>query len=1163
MRKFIISLLLIILFVIPISYADEFDTNIINPGGKPSGTTTHLYKHWGYYKLTGTRYVIRVYDWNTNKYISVPKEYYINHVYASDEKTEIMYLGVDKTKSGKYDVVRSGKSIFNDNTYSHVLMWYNNTDVSNFGLTKNDVNLLAQVIKEAAQKKGNTALAKNMQAVIDGTIPYDVRAEILFLMKLPGTSGSATTAAVAGKGSMEAYKFKFYSNKANSTTPASEWRRDYITYLEAKAISYALGDDCGITMKSYWLDRVACALYEKDNGYVFYNNAYQCSCDFYKRKFGTSVSYTLNGTRICLNKTSVNPSVSDDRWYMYYLPGRCGIPINISGTTYYLTPSKTYTINGKTITIDEKIRFTDNEITAYRDEYISVVTNNPSQATIYEGWDYITNKLGATLVIACDKDTGNIITLDGKTYSQFEMVNKGSYTKNAWNIDGYEYLGYLTKNDFLSPSVPISTTNSNNKVELKITSSDIEKGYKKQIIFVYQKSDKIDDKQEVKLSIINKSTENNETLYTGKFIIDDDKLTIKLYDATEIEKYNKIITYDAAKGYSINTNDLESILKIDTGNFEYVGNLVKTHKDYYLTYLGEKLEMNSGNIYDLKNIDNNKVHIIIGYKEKAITSEESPQLKISYIDEKGNMIEGKNPIITQEKIEQEIVKKADDLKKQNYMYIGYIYVDSQNEFEDIVNPLTINGTDETIITKFLRDKDRRHIAFVYKKVELKFDVDIQMLVNDLENQYVNQIESEDYWVLDETGKVILKINVIGDEELNITNYNVKLRIPFDVYMNGNFVDANSINNLNVEKLSEIIVADSLCVPIWVDEKEYYIDVVIEATVEGFGVVSANQKDNVEIVGRLYDFTVINLDGSEKTGDKKWKDTLFVNETNEYKASKLPIGQLDNQPKKYNYGIKLGTTFYFNVNTKGNKNNAILVEPKFLYVSPNGNTVKEVDVYINDGGNMKNILTENTSELYMKMKDNDILKSEVVKEIEKSLLINKVSQRYNYALNVNRNIGTLSNLLVSKYLSLPYLNYISEFKELYGVNAMSQIAKTENELLTYANHWYGKYVIPASAKVVPKGMPVNISSYKNGYLIVCFKINSLDGNDEKYLSYDLPKNKTQWQTENLNQIINLPNIKNNDVNKSVVLNTIQEGYAPVVIYDVSASTSGNNTSIGTH
>ena len=35
MKKFFLILLSIFLIFIPISYADEFDTNVINPGGKP------------------------------------------------------------------------------------------------------------------------------------------------------------------------------------------------------------------------------------------------------------------------------------------------------------------------------------------------------------------------------------------------------------------------------------------------------------------------------------------------------------------------------------------------------------------------------------------------------------------------------------------------------------------------------------------------------------------------------------------------------------------------------------------------------------------------------------------------------------------------------------------------------------------------------------------------------------------------------------------------------------------------------------------------------------------------------------------------------------------------------------------------------------------------
>ena len=79
----IVLLVTCLVSMFSISYADEFDTNIVSKNDKPSGNgTSSLYKYWAYYKTTGTRYVLRVYDWNSKKYIAVPKEYYINHVYG-------------------------------------------------------------------------------------------------------------------------------------------------------------------------------------------------------------------------------------------------------------------------------------------------------------------------------------------------------------------------------------------------------------------------------------------------------------------------------------------------------------------------------------------------------------------------------------------------------------------------------------------------------------------------------------------------------------------------------------------------------------------------------------------------------------------------------------------------------------------------------------------------------------------------------------------------------------------------------------------------------------------------------------------------------------------------------------------------------------------------
>ena len=231
----IVLLVTCLVSMFSISYADEFDTNLVSKNDKPGGNgTSNAYKYWGYYNTTGTRYVLRVYDWNSKKYIAVPKEYYINHVYGYtssgrvDTSKQIMYLGVDKTASGKYSVVKSGSSVFTDNTYSHILKWYDNPDVKNFGLTKNDVKMLAEIIKGAAVSNGNSVLAKNMQNVIDGKVPYDVRAEILFLMKIPGTNGAAKRATVNGKGSIENYSFTFYNNKATKNTSSSKWRKKRI-----------------------------------------------------------------------------------------------------------------------------------------------------------------------------------------------------------------------------------------------------------------------------------------------------------------------------------------------------------------------------------------------------------------------------------------------------------------------------------------------------------------------------------------------------------------------------------------------------------------------------------------------------------------------------------------------------------------------------------------------------------------------------------------------------------------------------------------------------------------------------------------------------------------------------------------------------------------------
>ena len=291
--------------------------------------------------------------------------------------------------------------------------------------------------------------------------------------------------------------------------------------------------------------------------------------------------------------------------------------------------------------------------------------------------------------------------------------------------------------------------------------------------------------------------------------------------------------------------------------------------------------------------------------------------------------------------------------------------------------------------------------------------------------------------------------------------------------------------------------------------------------------------------------------------------MFSNEEYEYKANSLPVGQSPNQPEKYNYGIKIGTTFFYSVNTKGISNDAISITPKILYVSNDGKTIKDVDVYYNDDGKLKNLFDESTNERVMKLKDENVLKSNVLSEVMRAQEMSKVISRYRYSYVTNRSLGRLGSLVIPKYLSLPYLNYINEFKSMYGSDSLTRFAKTENELLTYTTHWYGKYVIPASSKVVDKGTSANNKEYKDGFLIVFFKIISLYDGGGEYLSYNLPASYTEWQRENLNQLIKLPLTNNYNKSAEVLVDTLKEGYAPVMIYQVGISTLDNVTSAGTH
>lgn len=1162
MKKYFTCLIFVIALLIPTySFADLYDTgHVTSPA--TTGTSESADTYWGYYKQTGTRYILRVYDDIARKYIAVPKEYYINHV-GSESNYEYIFLGADKTKDGKYEIVKSGQKIFENSIYNHPIKWFESSDIENFGLTNEEVNMLAGIVKSEAQKRGDIAVHNSMQNIISGKVAYDVRAEILFLLKLPDTKGNTLIATVHGDVSTEKYQIVCYENSSRDT---AKYRRDYFTFREVQAIAVARAKRGGANIgwvKRNWLNEIASSLYEKDKNYVFANGRYQCSCDMY-RIYYPETKYTLeklpnpvgveNDRRIIVSNMNTWGGDGQKLDLDYALPGWCGLPVNINGTTKYVVAGGEYFPLTSSVFLtrlqDTYIRFKNVNLDengyifrTYKGKPPSFLKQDATSPIICEGWDYITNNLAMLMVVGVDKSTGQVITINGTKYSEYREVSADTYKKSAWDIDGYKYVGQKIVDGFNIPN-PLSETSKDKDASVTFSANDVLQNTKKQIIFIYEKEERVD----IKLSILKKQDDNYSAMHEGNFLV---KAQNKLDIA--IGNFNSSFSYDDKIGYNINTKNLEESLNIDATANKYLGYVIKQNPEVYLNYKGEELNSGDGDIYNIKDAGKNKVHVIIVYEELK----PKPQIKISYVDVEGNPILNMPEEISEENQNESIIKVAKDLKDQKFIYKGYVYIDSKNEFENIEKIPQAMSKSSSVVTVLKESDDRRHIYFIYKKREIKFNIDIELNVNDLPNQYIHQNANEDYWVLDEEGKAYISVSAENAEDVQIIYKKLSLRLPFDIIKDDEFISKNTIQEIDLTNKNadeKILIASKLLVPIWVEEKEYDVVANVEAEVVGEGSVRGVAKDNVIVVGRLYDFTLTNLDGSPSTGDEKWKGTLFENESVEYKAHSFPIGQNQNQPQKYNYGIKLGTMFYFSVNTKGIKNNSIQIKPEFLYVSKDAKKQERVTVYAIENGKKINIKSQSTMQRSAKLTDVNIFKKALYEESTRAEGIS----RYAYNITQNRNIGNLGVSKIPRELSLPYLGYINEFKMQYGSNMLTKSSKAENDLLVYATHWYSKYNVP-SAVVIENA---NGEVKSDGFLIVYFNIISKDSADGEYLAYTLPQSKNQWVRENLKYDIALPQKNETQILRNILLNNIF-GYAPVIIYDIGVSTKDNNTSIGTH
>lgn len=198
----------------------------------------------------------------------------------------------------------------------------------------------------------------------------------------------------------------------------------------------------------------------------------------------------------------------------------------------------------------------------------------------------------------------------------------------------------------------------------------------------------------------------------------------------------------------------------------------------------------------------------------------------------------------------------------------------------------------------------------------------------------------------------------------------QIKFPFDVYIikgsNKELLEANTWHMLSLnEENYKFLLPRSVKEGAYdTNGNEYYVETRVVAenatTEELLKMVQSGANTNiknyiatdkifVEVVGRLYNLTIMN------TNDPGWKLEEDLN------VEKQPVGQYGQNNPKYKYALKLGYSVMFNVKTKGEKSDEIVLTPKYFYIDKETGKIQEVDLYYHT-----------TTKKYAKLEGNKVL-----------------------------------------------------------------------------------------------------------------------------------------------------------------------------------------------
>jgi len=428
-------------------------------------------------------------------------------------------------------------------------------------------------------------------------------------------------------------------------------------------------------------------------------------------------------------------------------------------------------------------------------------------------------------------------------------------------------------------------------------------------------------------------------------------------------------------------------------------------------------------------------------------------------------------------------------------------------------------------------------------------------ISEFVNQKINQDSSRKYLMLDEEFTITIpdsgnhnNFKGYGNRTYNtgqgVTGLSTTwgkikdVKLPFDAYLhykkNGTtykyFVKANTwLSESGADSVISLTgTTYTFTVPVWVTEKTYDIETrVIAENATNYGLTEANINSSVlnyvatktipvEVIGKIYDLRV------SASNDPGWQNQILSSTTKkEYiTAEEFPFGQQgQNKVTQYKYAPKLGYTFVFDFKTKGRKSNNIdvSVQPEgFYFISRDGKTVEEVDLYYNTTTtkNIKistadtntNIITK-LKEAFMKVAAQEFVDSNRIYKTE-------YNKTYNYSLGVN--VGTFAKMNLPHDLRMCYNNFAEYVNAKYGKGSteesISNNAGSTDTVIGSVGHWYAGYRLPASTRAIVKGADINEaiknnSFLKDGYILVKFdiktKYQNTTGNYD-YLQYMGPE-----------------------------------------------------------